>query len=195
MSKRAKVGPKGTPRARLDLTGYVDVASFPEYDYETSGNMAKTFRESGSVGAGKAKLPPYVAHIATPQDLILDYGAGDTIPHTRWLRSLGLNVVATDQMFDPDVHDPYAFNHKYDIIMCSNVLNVQTTPRNIVNVIYQLRSVIKPDGVLVVNYPESPRRIKSITDSDIETVLRSVQQKAHDFSHGMNALIVIYIKL
>lgn len=155
--------------------------------------MAKTFRSAGAIGGGKAKLPQYVAHIATPRDLILDYGAGNTIPHTRWLRSLGLNVVAIDQNFDPLVHDINAFDRKYDIVMCSNVLNVQKRPEDIVNVIYHLRSLLKPNGVVVLNYPESPRYIKGITDSDIERVLRKffkhvskedIKRYLGGYSHG-----------
>lgn len=192
-SKRAKLGSNGTTHYRFDLSGYVESASLPEYTRDTSMAMSKTFRYGGAVGAGKAKLPQYVAHIASPIDLILDYGAGSRIPHTLWLRSLGLNVVATDQYFDSSVHDLYAFERRYDIIMCSNVLNVQERPQDIVNVIYQLRSVLKPDGVLVVNYPENPRNFKDVTDSDIETVLRKffryvskedIKRYLGGYSHG-----------
>jgi hypothetical protein len=191
--KRAREGPKGTSRSRVDLTVYVDYTSPPEYDDDTSVTMAKTFRSGGSVGAEKAKLPHYVSHIATPNDLILDYGAGETIPHTKWLRSLGLNVVAIDQKFNPSVHDPYASDRRYDIVMCSNVLNVQTRPENIVKVIYQLQHLIKPDGVVVVNYPENPRKIKDVTDRNIETVLRKffryvskedIKRYLGGYSHG-----------
>lgn len=92
---------------------------------------------------------------------ILDYGAGPKALWTLWLREQGFDVTAYDiganQTF---LHDSDALKKQYDVVIASNVINVQPEK-------YLIKSVLKELMVgktIYFNYPAEPRK----TDISIE---------------------------
>lgn len=68
-------------------------------------------------------IPKYVEKGKT----ILDFGAGTDAFGTLSLRSKGYKVTAYEigRNFNPALHDPAALSRRYDVVFCSNVVNVQ----------------------------------------------------------------------
>lgn len=135
--------------------------------------MNKTSRVAGVVGKN-AIIPRVVRDLATSSDLILDFGACKTARHARELISEGFRVVAYDigSNFDPELHDYNALNRKYTIVYASNVLNVQPSPAHVISLVDLWASLLGRNGILVVNYPISPR-YSSLGLRDIENILES----------------------
>lgn len=101
-------------------------------------------------------LPKFVEKSKT----ILDFGAGIDAFGTLSLREKGYKVTAFDigSNFNPAVHDIHALSRKYDVIFCSNVINVQPSRSAISSLIKKLKGRLKPNGKLIFNYPASPRK-------------------------------------
>lgn len=120
----------------------------------------KTSRSGGAVSA-KAIVPRYVASIACPSLAILDFGAGKDAVHTKRLRSRGLNVTAHDfgGNFHEGTHDGKALLKQYDIVFASNVINTLDNGDALWETFYSLWQAVRPGGRLVMNYPESPRKL------------------------------------
>lgn len=120
----------------------------------------KTARATGSVGKN-AIVPKYVRTIAKAEDCILDFGSGPKAIHTASLRSEGFNVTAYDFGINVnDLHDVDALGKKYDIVFASNVLNTLTEANDIYETIEQIAKCVKEDGIMVVNVPATPRKLK-----------------------------------
>jgi hypothetical protein len=93
-----------------------------------------------------------------PNHEILDYGAGKDAVHTHALRNEGYNVVAHDFHAVPGMHDPEALKRRYDMVLASNVLNVQGTAAMLASTLNDLAGSIKPaGGQAIVNLPSQPR--------------------------------------
>lgn len=120
----------------------------------------KTSRSAGAVSA-KAVVPRYVASIASPNLAILDFGAGKDAVHTKRLRSNGLNVTAHDfgGNFNGEVHDGAALLRQYDLVFASNVINTLDNPNAVWETFTSLWEAVKLGGRLILNYPESPRKL------------------------------------
>lgn len=127
-----------------------------------------TSRNLGAVGA-RAITPRYVEEIACTAHTILDFGAGKAAAHARRMNERGLNVTAYefgDNVVE-GVHDRRALEHKYDIVYASNVLNVQSSVKMLGNTLELLAKATKTNGILVVNYPLSPRKgVMETVDSE-----------------------------
>ncbi len=123
-----------------------------------------TSRSMGAVGA-QAITPKYVESIALDTDRILDFGAGKDATHARRLKERGYKVVAHEfgNNFAPGIHTQGALAYKYDIVYASNVINVQSSINMLGETIEKLASSVRKDGMLVLNYPLSPR--KGVMDS------------------------------
>ena len=132
------------------------------YTPELLNEVNHTHRGIGAVGP-RALVPRVVQNMGAllTAPTILDFGAGPQAYHTQGLRMLGFNATAWDVggNFVEGVHDPHALERTYDIVMASNVLNVQPNLAILHAVIRELFHLVAPGGVLVCNYPESPRRI------------------------------------
>lgn len=145
------------------------------YDPADLARVNRTARSAGAVGPG-AVVPGIVCRTwygARPIPTVLDYGAGPEAVHSKMLRDCGLDVAAWDigYNFREGVHDPQALSRTYDVVMASNVLNVQPTPEHLLAVLDELFGLVKPYGMLVCNYPASPRVLKHVTFKDIGRML------------------------
>ena len=92
-----------------------------------------------------------------PGGNILDFGSGPDAIHTKMLREDGFRVTAYD--FGDNVTDEVdadALSRSYEVVLASNVLNVQEEEL-IEATLNQLFDAVKPGGCLIWNYPSSPR--------------------------------------
>lgn len=119
----------------------------------------RTARGRGSIGP-KAIVPQWVSEHFTRGSLILDYGAGPAMLHTLRLREAGFMVDAYD------VGDNWTPKHlitipfgEYDVVMASNVLNVQPTINDLRRVLRECHRALAHGGRLVANWPNSPRKV------------------------------------
>ena len=161
----------------------------PEEMQKTAMSTNRTF---GSVGLN-AITPRYVATVASPDDLILDFGAGKHAMHTKLLRGVEIpnldpnkipeeykgkqfNVIAYD--FDTNVeskyHDKNALKkiNTFDIVYASNVLNVQSNEKMLREwTIEPIVNVLKSGGRFIGNFPSSPRYLK-LKPTELREVLK-----------------------
>lgn len=135
-------------------------------------NGASARNKDGSV---RAIVPRYVAEHINKEDSMLDFGAGKDAVHTKWLREEGFNVTAYD--FGDNVieglHDKNALQKQYKVIMCSNVLNVQSSLDMLLETLNQIDSSLELGGEFICNYPASPRKMV-LTANDLKEILQSI---------------------
>lgn len=148
-------------------------------------NGASAKNKDGSI---RAIVPKYVAEHINKKDSILDFGAGKSAVHTQWLRDKGFNVTAYD--FGDNVieglHDKDALDKQYKVIMCSNVLNVQSSLGMLMGTLNQLYNSLEKGGVLVCNYPASPRKM-SLAARDMVSIIQSVFSGSIDRAGGSSS--------
>lgn len=115
----------------------------------------------------RAIVPKYVAENADKNVTILDYGAGKDAAHTLWLRNLGFDVVAYDfgDNTKEGLHDKNALNRQYKTIFASNVINVQSSFKMLVDTLVQIYNSLESGGTFIMNYPTQPRKLDLCTDS------------------------------
>lgn len=92
---------------------------------------------------------------------ILDFGAGLMAIQTKILIDEGYKSVTAyefEENSDPLVHDKLALSRKYDVVMASNVLNVQPSADTLIWTLLQIDGVTKKNGIVLANYPISPRK-------------------------------------
>ena len=135
-------------------------------------NGASAINKDGSI---RAIAPKYVAEHINKEDSLLDFGAGKSATHTKWLREQGFNVVAYDfgDNLIEGLHDKDALNKQYKVIMCSNVLNVQSSIEMLFKTLGQIDSSLKSGGEFICNYPASPRKME-LTANDLKEILQSI---------------------
>ena len=84
----------------------------------------------------------------------LDIGSGDGV-HTEILRSAGLEVFQLDKYSDTAEYKvdfvSHNFNHKFDIIFCSHVIEHQ---RNVGHFLDKIFDVMSDDGLLLISAPK-----------------------------------------
>lgn len=135
-------------------------------------NGASAINKDGSI---RAIVPRYVVEYINKEDSVLDFGAGKGAVHTKWLREEGFNVTAYD--FGDNVveglHDKNALQKQYKVIMCSNVLNVQSSLDMLLVTLKQINDSLEPGGEFICNYPASPRKML-LAASDLKEILQSV---------------------
>ena len=112
-----------------------------------------TCRSSGAVGKN-ALIPRLIQRYVSKNKSILDYGAGKNAIHTKKLRRNGYSVTAWDigENFNPLLHDRRALSRKYDVVMASNVLNIQPSRQKLKETIAQIASWRSTRGIAIVNY-------------------------------------------
>jgi hypothetical protein len=119
-------------------------------------------------------LPAIVMKYAKKTDKILDFGAGKDIFGTKFLRESGFDCTAWEigENFNPQVHDYHALERKYDIVFASNVLNVQPTKADVIDVISEaMNCLVEDNGFFFCNFPEKPRH-NDMTPQGLESVLK-----------------------
>lgn len=134
----------------------------------------KTARAAGNVGF-RALVPRHVGSTAKTGESILDFGSGPKALHTENMKSKGLDVTAHEfgSNVVEGVHDPNALGRQYDTVMGSNVLNVQSSETGYRVTLDQMDKAVKPGGRLVVNLPETPRKM-AITPERIQADLEAM---------------------
>ena len=135
----------------------------------------KTSRSAGAVGF-KAVVPKWIKDNILVEDnhRILDYGAGKSAVHTVALGNKGYDVVAHD--FGSNVgyvHHSNALDQEYDILYASNVLNVQSSKKMLVETLQEIYRAVRQGGIFVANYPKSPRKL-SLEDKYMRKELNNI---------------------
>jgi hypothetical protein len=93
-----------------------------------------------------------------PHHNVLDFGAGSQAVHTAKLRQEGHSVTAHDYHAVPGIHDPDALKRRYHMVIASNVLNVQDSPRQLATTLNDIANSVDPaGGTAVLNFPHQPR--------------------------------------
>lgn len=135
-------------------------------------NGASAINKDGSI---RAIVPKYVADNINKEDSVLDFGAGKGAVHTQWLREQGFNATAYDfgDNLIEGLHDKDALSKQYKVIMCSNVLNVQSSLSMMLETLNQINNSLEPGGQFICNYPASPRKIE-LTANDLKEIIQSI---------------------
>ena len=135
-------------------------------------NGASAINKDGSI---RAIVPKYVAEHINKEDSLLDFGAGKSAVHTKWLREQGFNAVAYDfgDNLIEGVHDKDALSKQYKVIMASNVLNVQSSLDMLLTTLNQIYNSLESGGEFICNYPASPRKLL-LAASDLREILQSI---------------------
>ena len=135
-------------------------------------NGASATNKDGSI---RAVVPKYVAENINKENSVLDFGAGKGAVHTKWLREKGFNATAYDfgDNLIEGLHDKNALSKQYKVIMCSNVLNVQSSLSMLLETLNQINNSLEPGGEFICNYPASPRKME-LTANDLREIVQSI---------------------
>ena len=109
----------------------------------------------------------------------LDFGSGNPPSGTESLRKKhNLSITAYD--IGDNVGegvDENALSKRYDVVLVSNVLNVQPNWAEVTNVLKQVKRVVKKTGVVIANFPSSPRLINNDNDDQDKRVTTEAMEK------------------
>jgi hypothetical protein len=133
----------------------------------------------GSSWGDKSKLHKHLrGNFGRDVGRILDFGSGNPPTHGQALRKSGYDVTFHDHgdNFDPNVHDANALNQQYDVVLASKVLNVQPNPEALQATISQMAGCVKPNGVLLANYPEPHKVAGKNGPLSIEDIQKAIQR-------------------
>jgi hypothetical protein len=109
----------------------------------------------------KTVITQYVSKYINKDKRILDFGAGKNAVQTLILRKERFNVIAYDlpenRKYEP--HNPLALDETYDVVMVSNILNIQASMLCIADVVAYIKAsnLLNNNGIILFNYPSSPR--------------------------------------
>ena len=141
------------------------------YDQKSVQIANKTNRSHGSVGAN-AIVPRIVRQICTKEQTILDFGSGRLALHAQKLTDEGYHCTAHEFGANANVlHDPEALNTPHDVVYMSNVLNVQSSTDMLRKTLSDAFGALKEGGILIANYPQSPRKA-GLSTKDMSEMLR-----------------------
>lgn len=160
--------------AGLDLRGSAARIEDGMNDEEYTKLVNKTSRRKGAVGKDPLcyRYARDLLSNLPPADIdILDFGCGKGATHAQalqeWLNNYPPYATYSKRVWaydiganSPQKEDNYITTfpyHSYDMVILSNVLNVQPDPDLVVGVLNQAWKFVKPGGGLVVNYPHNPR--------------------------------------
>lgn len=126
-------------------------------------------------GTIRAVVPLFIEKNINKNKTILDFGAGKGATSTKYLLGKGFEATAYDLWCGDgdELLDKYALNRQYDIVFASNVLNVQSSRKMLLETLNQIKSALNGNGEFICNYPVSPRKMK-MDSSEIEEILISV---------------------
>ena len=132
----------------------------------------RSFRGKGAVGKN-AIIPKLVAEMFPKEIHILDYGCGPSRIHSTRLKENGFNFVHEFD-FGRNWREGMVYEvkeGKYDLIYASNVANTWSTFEMIDSALVQIKNGLKDVGVLLLNYPESPRYMPDMKSYDFHNKL------------------------
>lgn len=137
--------------------------------------VTKTARSKGAIGRNPVCLR-YILTLNRKHSTTLsylDYGAGPEAIHTQHLLSLGFDCRAWDigENFNPKIHKHDALFYCYDVVMASNVLNVQPDKKHFLKVLKELHMCVRKTGRVILNYPKEPRKMPQITERELRSLL------------------------
>lgn len=115
---------------------------------------------------------------------VLDYGAGKGKHGVALSRAYNVSVTCYDVGDNAKLRGNVGTytDGLYDIVYASNVLNVQATHVQIVDVLQDLNNAARPNGLVFFNYPEQPRHSNaelSYVADMAEAVFASVDYLGH----------------
>ena len=127
-----------------------------EYIKRVNKTYSKTFSQ-------RQILSNYISTMFDQQKhlWILDYGAGKDIYGTLMLRDRGFKYVTAYDIgnnYVEGLHDLKALTKTYDIIFASNVINVQTSYEDIIQILQEVHSCMILDSEFHFNIPGKPRK-------------------------------------
>lgn len=92
---------------------------------------------------------------------VLDFGSGPDALWTQELRKMKYDITAHEIGANiRDIHDINALSRKYDVVIASNVLNVQPTEHKVNEILSLWRDL---SLAVFFNYPISPRKSELLT--------------------------------
>lgn len=141
-----------------------------KFTLEETENAVKTARSAGAIGKN-AITPKYIIQHMDKNASILDFGSGIKAIHTNALKHAGFIDVTA---YDFSLHNEEVLYHTYDCVMASNVLNVQSSVHMFHCTLSQIIKVLHSDGILICNFPTSPRKCFEIDETYIEEELKKV---------------------
>jgi hypothetical protein len=141
-----------------------------EYSPEEQQKLIKTSRASGIIGSRPTTVTRWTEKLAYRGLRILDYGSGHQQKQTQYLLSLGLDVTPYDFHTNPG-----ALHGHYEIVMLSNVINIQPHRKALIHVLEEASSVVTDCGFMLLNYPKSPRKM----DWNTEKLYRQLKIHFH----------------
>jgi len=140
-------------------------------------NRAKTGTGAGFLSIRRPVCEKWAKHFLLLQGMatwnVLDFGAGRDATTTRRLQANGWRVDAYDLPANrvPGLHLNALPIERYDMVIMSNVLNVQESRGDILAALREVGRAMLPDGILIANYPREPRRLPAISEDEIANVL------------------------
>lgn len=142
----------------------------------------------------RAIVPKYVYECIDKEHSILDFGAGKHAIHTKWLRENGFNVTAWEfgDNFVDEAHDKNALDKQYQVVMASNVLNVNNSIEMLRKTLTQIYNCIIDGGALVCNYPAIPRKL-GISANDLYLLILSVFKNGQIIKVGGSSYSPLWI--
>lgn len=137
-----------------------------------------TSRSNGATAIGKdgtikAIVPIFINKNVCYDCSILDFGAGKSAIHTKWLKEQGFkNVTAYDfgENCIDGLHDANALSKRYEVVFASNVLNTNSSFDMLCETIGQVYDCLQPGGLFICNYPSSPRKMDLSAKSLLEII-------------------------
>ena len=146
---------------------------------QTVSRKANSCRASGAVGKNPVvyRIFRKMFNPETAKDMrVLDFGAGKKPIHTQVLVAEGYDVDAFDlpENMTPE-HNKSAMIELYDVVLLSNVLNVQDGEREIQEVLSQVAEVLRSGAHVIANFPASPRYSHMLNDQ-LADILREFFQ-------------------
>jgi hypothetical protein len=141
------------------------------YDEKHLASMNRSGQRRGAVGSKPTQATRWLINEAregmiSPDAKVTDFGAGKWAQQTHLLRAEGFSDV-TPYDVGANTHNTESGDiHGSDVVLLSNVLNVQDTVRNMQELLYFIRDILADQGILICNLPRTPR-YGNITERDV----------------------------
>ena len=148
-------------------------------EFKTPSGTRYWVRDARAMTARPWKQTTVGTHVLENTDKnakILDYGAGPKATQTQRLKDAGFKDVTAHDLPESrqsEHHTEDALDHKYDVVMASNVLNVQSDDKQLTSTLDQLKEVLNDDGHVIANFPSTPNHHEDIkTPNAMESRLK-----------------------
>jgi hypothetical protein len=171
---------------RIGRRDYWEREVLPRLEGKRTREEADLMRATGWKGGATASNPVvtrYAECAAYPPDVtVLDFGAGMGARQTARLRARYPGISAYDfprtaletMVKNPDLLgtvDPLALDREYEVVLASNVLNVQPSRRSLEATLDELVGALAVGGELVANIPRAPIKL-GVTQSELAEIVK-----------------------